>query len=1151
MSRNFLNAPLKDKHVLSNYHAKSIKANDLKGTNFENTSSFLYDGIDRPIVSTQQLNVDWSNFENHVFFSPATVNVNVAFDKIINGFPFNGTKKEVSDFFEKLSGYENWVYEQFPKYRGSLHFSGTQVAEDTDGTLGTFIKVNDSAGVLYPAVSKMTTGESLLGQLTSSWAIEMQLFVPSITTNTQSIIQKLDSSNVGYSLYLDSTTDTSHFTASLIVHSGSTRSMSGEILGQKGQFEHICYNFVNSDGSQKIEGWLNESLQSTSNVQENYIGTLNSPEVPLLIGSGSTISTVNGDITFLQTFSGSIDELRIFSTARSQIQQQEFAKKSIFSDDDVVLYYKFNEPSPPLSLTTSSSLDSIVIDSSGNSFHSHISNFKDELRVNADTDSLNPLIYEKSKLCPVVFPGESNVVNLNVELLNSASLYDEENPNLITRLFPPHYFEEGQALYGLDKEFGSIVNEYTGSSLPGSGKLGNSQLFATLLYTYAKFFDDMKLYVDSFSSLSYVNYDDYDTCPDNFLIKALEAYGFDVPPIFSNSTFEQYVDAENTEYNYSTVDYSFKYIQAKILRRLLTNIQQIIRSKGTQHSIKSFLRSIGIDPNTSLRIREYGGPTQRTLDYSRENRFEPIWMLTSTTSSLVKSPYLSGSRVEVGYPHPSGTMVDKSSMNVHGISNGISDGLFTSGSWTLETTIDWKKSSTHAVTESIMRLCTTGSNDSEGGFLMNVLAVSSSLPVSQSIHMHVRTGTDVNSQTLKLELPNVTIFDGDKWTIGFGRIRNDDPSIDTTVSSSFFLRVGKQLNGELIKNKITSSFHLEAPSMTDSALQSISSVNNPSGTYFSFGPGQTPSVGSTSGYTFLNNTVSASSEARVVTFSGRQSHTRFWSKYLTDEEWSEHVLNYKSTGVTDPTTNWSYITKKTGSFERLRIDSIDTQTDISSSALGSATIIDYSGNDYHLLASNYDSLSPIFEIDFYERSAISSLFDEFATDDKVRIRSFLDIDNINDFSVAGVAPVYEPNRNEIPNDDCRFSIEFSLVDALNRDIISIFSTLDEIDDAIGSANLMYSVNYPKLENLRDVYFNRLVDKLNFKAFFEFFKWFDVSLSIFVEQLVPKKTIFKGVKYMVESHILERHKIVYPTEAKRQHIKDRIHHQDITSNLKRY
>ena len=62
--------------------------------------------------------------------------------------------------------------------------------------------------------------------------------------------------------------------------------------------------------------------------------------------------------------------------------------------------------------------------------------------------------------------------------------------------------------------------------------------------------------------------------------------------------------------------------------------------------------------------------------------------------------------------------------------------------------------------------------------------------------------------------------------------------------------------------------------------------------------------------------------------------------------------------------------------------------------------------------------------------------------------------------------------------------------------------------------------------MRKIYFNRLVDKINIKQFFEFFKWFDSMLGTMIEQLIPKKTNYNGINFVIESHTLERHKLKY-------------------------
>ena len=51
-------------------------------------------------------------------------------------------------------------------------------------------------------------------------------------------------------------------------------------------------------------------------------------------------------------------------------------------------------------------------------------------------------------------------------------------------------------------------------------------------------------------------------------------------------------------------------------------------------------------------------------------------------------------------------------------------------------------------------------------------------------------------------------------------------------------------------------------------------------------------------------------------------------------------------------------------------------------------------------------------------------------------------------------------------------------------------------------------------------------KLNFKMFFDFFRWIDVSFTDIVSQLVPRKTKFMGINFVIEPHLLERSKFSY-------------------------
>jgi hypothetical protein len=105
----------------------------------------------------------------------------------------------------------------------------------------------------------------------------------------------------------------------------------------------------------------------------------------------------------------------------------------------------------------------------------------------------------------------------------------------------------------------------------------------------------------------------------------------------------------------------------------------------------------------------------------------------------------------------------------------------------------------------------------------------------------------------------------------------------------------------------------------------------------------------------------------------------------------------------------------------------------------------------------------------------------------------------------------------------------------------MFSTLETLGDGIGNPENMFSPDYPDLEVLRDVYFNRISEKPNWRSFLEFYRWFDLSIGTFIEQLVPSKTNYKGTNFVVESHMLERFKNTYRWDG--NYVGDKITIQD--------
>ena len=1167
---------------------------DISDIDTGTTGSFRFDPPGSGIKSSQQVNVDFSKFENSTFFSSAQVNVNVAFDRIINEFPFDGTRNEYNVFLDKLTGFENYVLDSFPKHKGFLQLSGTVSGSAWDGTpsRGTYISVKDVAGVLLPDLSSNNSGKSVLNPGLKSMTIEAQVYPAANMANyNQVICQKLLANQSGFSLFLSESASTTSASVYFAVSSGSQRiSTSAEVL--KGTFNHVCAVLNRKSTIDILELYVNSELISSSSTSSTF-DDINLENSPFVIGSGSIHNSVApGGISFIphQTFSGALDEFRFFHEVRNSSIQAEFGSKGIFAGDELKLYFKLNEP------TGSYLSNDVALDSSGNSLHTAIANFSTTLRTASGL--VNPMTNERLSRNPVLFPTFTDTATLNTLLLTSASLYDDNNPNLITRLIPPHYFLEGEVFDGLATVDGPIVDSFTGTGLPGTGRLGTAQLMSSFLYTWAKEFDELKIAADSFGRLMYIDYDKDENIPDQFLGFLADYYNIRLPSLFNNASFNQFYEGDNLTVNTGVQLHGLQFIQNEMWRRILINMQDIIRSKGTLHSVRSIIRSAGISPDNNFRIREFGGPTKAALKVSRQFKSEVSSMLDfsgsmanvpeslttlgiPTNKPFLMSPYLSGSRVEVGWPYQDGTFVQKEKYPIHGISDDPDDGLFTSGSFTYEGIyrFPYLVTGSHNPVQSLFRMHVTGSTSpaSTQGVIFNLVASSGSVPTLKLYGRWSPLAYAVDPDHLITELSGADIFDGNKWNISFGRHRNDDPSLSrpyvgSKLSSSYFLRCARQNYGKIVESYTTSSFFGE-PTSGVRILQGIDPSWNTSGGFMVIG---SQSLANTA-TSFLNDSA-LPAVVRTTDFTGRVGQMRFWSQALQMPEWREHVVNFKSLGVQNPLVNFNFDTQPTGSFQRLRIDASTDQIGTGSNAIGELRIFDFTQQlittgvvgvpwrapddnltsiPYHLSASGLEASREVIKPEPFYFSLISSRYDEAATSEKIRPRGFQDSSLLEDYPYAQVSPVYEIMRSEAPTDDTRLSIEFSIIDALNEDIISIFSTLDALNDAIGAPSLLFSPDYPQLEDLREVYFNRLTDKMNLKGFFEFFKWFDTTIGTIIVQLVPRKTNYLGTNFVIESHMLERPKMeyqyseMYLGENNRSGLKGTIRLQQFVATVKKY
>ena len=1111
---------------------RNLTTNDLNHSNSNLTSSFRFDPPGAALKSTQQLNLDFSDFSSHTFFNSAQAKTQKAFGKIINSFPFDGTKSEADSFIDSLTGFEKYVFDAMPHSKGYLVFSGAS----GPASVGSYISVKDFQGTFSPDLSKNVSGKSVLDFGTGPFTVEFFLNVPSGSVNENSVILQKVNGDDGLTIVLSGSQDCNSPEGEaplLVMLTSGSLNVTSSMLVQKGQFQHCAFVFDRSAGPGMFRLYRNAVQVATSS--QGLFGQIDFVTSPMSIGSGTNVSA--GDYLFEvgATLSGAMDELRFWHSAKSQSDIFDMRFRNAFAAEDLALSYRFNEPFG----TYTGDGGSMVLDHSGNGLHGRISNFKMALRSSSSFGEV-PLLAEDIKYSPVLFPSFADTVNFSSQLLASASSYDFNNPNLVTKLIPRHYLLESQVAEGFEDESGDIGNSMqTSTDSPGGAKMGQAQIISSLLYMMSETFDELKCFVDEFKRLLKVDYVSQDTISDQLLPWLSNYYGVKLFNINASATIHQQNDGQNIRLD-GTASEPLSKIQNMLWRRLFSDMPKMMTTRGTMESLKATLRNFGINSDGPVKIRELGGARSMVLGDSFIRRHETAAMLDFSSSlsgghPKIVSSYLSGSRSEPGFPEIAGSLVD-------GISDDPSDGLFTSGSWTFEGTYKFLESLSHPNSQSLVRMMTTGSDSvvnlpQRQRLLFNLVAYApqenDSVTGSISLYGRPNMWDPTTTKRLALTLSGVNIFDGDKWSVSFGRQCSGEigtfDQFGNRGDSLYFLRASKCTAGGLEQFVVTSSyFYDDYDNPSTNLLSNIDVDYNASGTFLVIGSQSIDTIDDDSiGTGGLNNrrpSCGTPDYTRETMFTGKVSGLRFWSKALTSTESMMHARNFKSLGVEDPGLNFNFVTTADGSFEKLRFDVSTDQIVTMSDGSGDISLFDFSQNGLVFSGSAFEAGQQVIKPERFDFEILSPDF-KSENPNKIRIRSYID-DRLATIEGAAMAPLYRLQQNEQPKDDKRVQIEISAVQALNEDITNIFATLDYLDNAIGSPELVFSQDYPSLRHLRRVYFNRLTDKVNFTQVFQFFKWFDETIGDYLEQMLPYDSKFMGSSFVIEPHALERPKFIY-------------------------
>ena len=526
-------------------------------------------------------------------------------------------------------------------------------------------------------------------------------------------------------------------------------------------------------------------------------------------------------------------------------------------------------------------------------------------------------------------------------------------------------------------------------------------------------------------------------------------YGFHLPNKFSSTHLEQFRDGINILKDAGKSPKSLRDVQNLIWRRILINLPEIIKSKGTLHSLKALLRAAGVEPDRNFRFREFGGSTNLKITNARRQMSKITQMLEMgfNRENSVISPPLISQRTEGGKPiDPSNPIYDYPTQ--------VPRQSWTRYSWTCEGRYKLNKSANpykaetdvvglNPYSQSLMKLMTTslahtGSQfitsslgfDKEaynvGSYLLaNVVATPhSDVTSTGSVELFVRSSPLSESHSswsppLRLALTGVDIFDGRDWYVSFGR-----NSVDAhPVSSSYFLSCGTAQSKGSDTFFTTSSLYFDKATNTTSMFDTPnindhgthSKTYNRNGTYLHIGHHKY-----NSGF-LISGSVDGqpvAPRARTTHFSGSVSNIRFWTKDLNEGERREHCNNFQSVGVDNPLVNYNFAHQYTsGSWERLRIDTQCLQEITSSTSSGVIRIFDHaqatddlklvdkasgkvlkrksnSGLGNHLTGSHFGANHAVIKQHLFNYSILEPNWDQQSTHNHVRVRSWQNPENV-------------------------------------------------------------------------------------------------------------------------------------------------------------
>jgi hypothetical protein len=650
----------------------------------------------------------------------------------------------------------------------------------------------------------------------------------------------------------------------------------------------------------------------------------------------------------------------------------------------------------------------------------------------------------------------------------TASIYDEQNPYSLVTTIPQSIREDANN------------SEY--------------ELFVNMIGHH---FDILWTYINSLTRIQRLEEHPKRGVDKDVLVDVAKSMGWQLTNGKQASQLWQYKLGTNQSGEYASTGSIFSQsdeaITSEVWRRIVNNLPYILKSRGTERSIKALMNVYGI-PQTLLSIREYGGPkVGNEWPVLIEDRYCYALKIDSGSNINYSTIFVSSSIGDWGRPLGKNNVVPP-------ITREWRFKPYTGSNMILYSQIS---SSGDSLTHIALQHTGSYSGSMQYGRVVLVF------------------GNAMGSMPMTASTDWLPLYNGEFWNIQYWQ-EASLPHLNTGSNTDTVYSIKIQHSSDYIKGKVSHSSSLSiTPTNGNHYLTwAEPKVIDRNVVYL---------AGATSSQDILNVDSYLTNFLGTLpsTFSGSLQEYREWLEVIRLDAFNDHTLNPTSY-VSSLTATSSYDTllrHYTLGTETIGYDLSVDGTIISSShpnqsVLDFSTKLPYSTNataigftvQQDLQRGNFIPIEETYYI------AGASLGTSNPRSEKIRLDDNMLVRNLSPINTA------ERSRfDNSPNDSNKLGLFYSFADQVNKDIYNHTGRI-ELDDYIGDPDDEYEYSYDDLKFFSREYWKKFTNSSDANSYIRIFSQYDFALFNQIRQLLPER-VDEVTGILVEPNVLERSKVI--------------------------